>query len=258
MYFHECLNTTIAFWIQVLVAIYLKYIQSSLPAKTAKASENPVFAVRNKGNNVTSGLNSPLSPSTSLSRFSNRAIRGQGEIRSKKRSPLSHEGSSSSDEEDYMLPGGKRNPEALKKETIVVESSDNQFHFSIYKWATRVPILMPLTVRNGLKAKNNNLEHRPSSKGEVEIDHGENKPTVSVTPLGLKASMTKEEAKTETKPSDKVEDNMVEATRVIKSKPVKSQDIGAKVKIDGDMAQTIKDFLMSAELERKKGKHACT
>ncbi|KAI3464990.1 hypothetical protein Pfo_021653 [Paulownia fortunei] len=153
--------------------------QFSLPAKLTKAMEFPTFANHNHGQNKidgsTNGLNSPHS-SSSLSRFSNHAIRGQDEIRNEvhpvyHQSPLSHEASFSSQESPLTVKSDRKdNIENLKKDTRNVDSFGNQFHFSIYKWAGRgVPMLMPLVDGNNLKSKDNrNYDRCAISDGRME------------------------------------------------------------------------------------------
>ncbi|KAK4429161.1 J domain-containing protein required for chloroplast accumulation response 1 [Sesamum alatum] len=155
------------------------HAQFSLPAKLTKGVEIPTFGSRNHGQNKmdgnANGLNSPQS-SSSLSRFSNEGNRGQDEIRSEvhpvyRQSPLSRQASfRREDSPSSVAYDQKDDTENMKKETRNVDSSGNQFHFSIYKWAGKgVPMLMPLVIGNNLKSKDKGKHDRSVSySGRIE------------------------------------------------------------------------------------------
>ncbi|KAK4481469.1 hypothetical protein RD792_012368 [Penstemon davidsonii] len=163
--------------------------QFSLPAKLTKAVEYPTFPSRNqKTDEGASGLSSPQSPSAFRSRFSNQPIWSQDELRNEvqpvyRQSLLSHEASLSSvnSPSNVVISDQKENVEKSKKDTKIVDSDGNQFHFSIYKWPGRgVPMLMALVDRNNLKSKGINRKNRRSiSDGRMENDHIESEPELS-------------------------------------------------------------------------------
>ncbi|XP_059637414.1 J domain-containing protein required for chloroplast accumulation response 1 isoform X2 [Cornus florida] len=128
------------------------------------------------GGNLKKVSSSVESPSTPLSRFSSQAIQGQdefkNEIKPSYRHRLSNEFSLSSKESSYMVKSDETDRGVdLKTDSISVESpsSCNQFHFSIYKWASKgVPLPMPLRGGNGLKLKEDGkFERCSSSNGRI-------------------------------------------------------------------------------------------
>lgn len=137
----------------------------------------PTFGSNNHGQHKVdgggNGLSSSPYSSSPFSRFSNEASRSLDEtIRHEvpsvgRQRPLSDEGEDSpynaiSDQEEII---GNSN-----KDVRNVGSIDNQFHFSIYKWAGRgVPMLMPLVIKNNLKSKDGAIfEKSASSNGRME------------------------------------------------------------------------------------------
>ncbi|KAL3640821.1 molecular chaperone [Castilleja foliolosa] len=120
--------------------------QFSLPAKMTKAIELPAF-----GSN-------------------NQKIKGQDKTRNElnRQSPLSRQPSLSSRDSPITATSNKKDDTSnLKKEySKNTDSFDNQFHFSIYKWAGRdVPMVLPLFTESNLKPKvnENNYETKTSS-----------------------------------------------------------------------------------------------
>ncbi|XP_028794495.1 J domain-containing protein required for chloroplast accumulation response 1 [Neltuma alba] len=130
----------------------------SLPAKLTKGTDLPTFGSPTRSLRTSAalnGLSSSDSPATHLSRFSSHATQGKEELNNGsgtlRPSRSSHEISdlSVSDKADK---GG---------------DSAGQFHFSIYKWASKgaVPLLMPLrTERNSRTKENVKLERCTSAK----------------------------------------------------------------------------------------------
>ncbi|KAL0325714.1 UNVERIFIED_CONTAM: J domain-containing protein required for chloroplast accumulation response 1 [Sesamum radiatum] len=182
------------------------HAQFSLPAKLTKGMEIPTFGSRNHGQQKmdgnANGLNSPQS-SSSLSRFSNEANRGQDEIRNEvypvyRQSPLSRQASFRSEDSPFNVSyDQKDNTENVKKETRNVDSSGNQFHFSIYKWAGKgVPMLMPLVIGNNLKSKDKGKHDRSVSySGRIESKSPTvtNQGSTAKEPQSLKTDRPKEE-----------------------------------------------------------------
>uniref|UniRef100_A0A5B6ZSI9 J domain-containing protein required for chloroplast accumulation response 1 n=1 Tax=Davidia involucrata TaxID=16924 RepID=A0A5B6ZSI9_DAVIN len=157
----------------------------SLPAKLTKAMDLAAFDSDNSSpykykDGISNGINIPYAPSASLSRFSSKAIQGQDESRnhvqpSYCQSPLTHEFSRSSKKPSYINKsdetdiGGNLKKDLKSGET---PSNNNQFHFSIYKWASKgVPFRMPLRRGNSSKSRErSNIERSSSSKGRIESD----------------------------------------------------------------------------------------
>ncbi|GFP92698.1 j domain-containing protein required for chloroplast accumulation response 1 [Phtheirospermum japonicum] len=139
--------------------------QFSLPAKLTKSIELPTFGSNNQGHRhtdpTTNALNSPHSSTSPLSRFSNQAIKGQDKTRNElhRQSPLSRQPSVSSQDSPITATfDTKDDTNNLEKEySKNADSFDNQFHFSIYKWAGQgAPmILLPLVAERNLKPKGN-------------------------------------------------------------------------------------------------------
>uniref|UniRef100_A0A5B6ZT62 J domain-containing protein required for chloroplast accumulation response 1 n=1 Tax=Davidia involucrata TaxID=16924 RepID=A0A5B6ZT62_DAVIN len=131
----------------------------SLPAKLNKAVDFPAFACGNRSPNkykdgTSNGMNFLYStPTTPLSRFSSKAIQGQGVWRN----DIQPSYMTKSDETD------------TNGET---PNNSNQFHFYIYKWASKgVPFRMPLRRGNSSKSRErSNIERSSSSKGRIESD----------------------------------------------------------------------------------------
>lgn len=135
----------------------------------------PTFGSHNHGQHKVDGGGNGLSSSSPyssspFSRFSNEASRSLDEPNRNEASrqrPLSSEAEDSpfnaiSDQDEIV---GNSN-----KDVSNVDSIGNQFHFSIYKWAGKgVPMLMPLVIKNNLKAKDNmRYEKSASSNGRME------------------------------------------------------------------------------------------
>ncbi|KAA8537658.1 hypothetical protein F0562_027266 [Nyssa sinensis] len=155
----------------------------SLPAKVSKAVDFPAFASGNRSpfkykDGTSHGINFSCTPATPLSRFSNEAIQGQDVLRndirpSHHQTHLSHECSLSSEEPSYMTKtnetdiGSNLTKDSKSGET---PTNGNQFHFSIYKWASRgVPLLMPLRRGKSSKSREKNKTERcSSSNGRIE------------------------------------------------------------------------------------------
>ncbi|KAI9118183.1 hypothetical protein K1719_010515 [Acacia pycnantha] len=134
----------------------------SLPAKLTKGTDLPTFgspatrSLRMSNKDASSNdLSSSDSPATHLSRFSNHATQGKEEL--KNGSGALRPSRSSQDISDLSIcdkadKGG---------------DSAGQFHFSIYKWASRgvVPLLTPLRTQRYSRTKENvKLERCSSAK----------------------------------------------------------------------------------------------
>ncbi|XP_057974595.1 J domain-containing protein required for chloroplast accumulation response 1 isoform X2 [Malania oleifera] len=155
----------------------------SLPAKSPKGMDCRPFASLNhspyRSNDISSNLiGYTYSSSTSPSRLSGQAIQSQDESRNGvwpffHQSPLSHEFSLSSEESSKITKQDKTNaPGNSKRDSGSSEVSINacQFHFSIYRWASRgVPLLTPLRGGWGSRLKEKGrIERCSSSNGRVE------------------------------------------------------------------------------------------
>lgn len=130
--------------------------QFSLPAKLVKGMEFPATASLNRSlsrskDGTSNAIGYLHSPSTSMSRFSIEAVHAQDDLRTDAqsancRSPLSNELSHSSEGSSKAMPSDKLDiDENLKNDSNDSEVlSHGQFHFSIYKWASKgVPLVMP-------------------------------------------------------------------------------------------------------------------
>ncbi|KAJ4962584.1 hypothetical protein NE237_022523 [Protea cynaroides] len=139
--------------------------QLSLPPKFAKGMDFPVYdtstsgnCYRNKDGSSNAGFPSP--PAAFISRVSNQVIQGQDDLKndawlSYHQSPLSHEFSLSNDESSKDPKcGNKDRSGRMKKETSSPEMHEEQFHFSIYKWASKeVPLVVPFKEGNSSSSK---------------------------------------------------------------------------------------------------------
>ncbi|KAL0314728.1 UNVERIFIED_CONTAM: J domain-containing protein required for chloroplast accumulation response 1 [Sesamum angustifolium] len=230
------------------------HAQFSLPAKLTKGMEIPTFGSRNHGQQKmdgnANGLNSPQS-SSSLSRFSNEANRGQDEIRNEvypvyRQSPLSRQASFRSEDSPFNVSYDKKdNTENVKKETRNVDSSGNQFHFSIYKWAGKgVPMLMPLVIGNNLKSKDKGKHDRSVSySGRIESKSPTvtNQGSTAKEPQSLKTDRPKEDlrSKEETK---ELKSSIEKAVHEIPES--KSRSSTSDTVVLGAARQSIKEELM--------------
>ncbi|XP_054819678.1 J domain-containing protein required for chloroplast accumulation response 1 isoform X2 [Prosopis cineraria] len=133
----------------------------SLPAKLTKGTDLPTFgsparSLRMSNKDAASnGLSSSDSPATHLSRFSSHTTRGMEE--SKNGSGTMRPSRSSQEISDL----------SISDKADKGGDSAGQFHFSIYKWASKgvVPLLMPLrTERNSRTKENVKLERCSSTK----------------------------------------------------------------------------------------------
>ncbi|XP_052201489.1 J domain-containing protein required for chloroplast accumulation response 1 isoform X2 [Diospyros lotus] len=164
-------------------------LQFSLPAKLTKAKDFPAFASGNhspyKYKDPTSiGMSCSYTPSSPLSRLSSEALHEEGEsgndIRpSYQPSPLSHESSLPKGPSHTTKAGELESSDIggnLKKDLKSIESPINisQFHFSIYKWASKgVPLLIPVRSGNIIKQKERiKTERCLSSNGRIESNKG--------------------------------------------------------------------------------------
>ncbi|KAI4316794.1 hypothetical protein L6164_024739 [Bauhinia variegata] len=138
----------------------------SLPAKLTKCTELPTFGfptTRTLNNNVnddtSNGLNSWDSPATPLSRFSSQAGQGKEGFKNDRR-PSSGQSLLSQDKADKQINLEQHSPSGE------VAPSSGQFHFSIYKWASKgMPLVMPLrTERNSRTKEKAKIERCSSAK----------------------------------------------------------------------------------------------
>ncbi|XP_057469998.1 J domain-containing protein required for chloroplast accumulation response 1 [Actinidia eriantha] len=162
--------------------------QFSLPAKLTTAVDFPVSAssslssykYKNPTSNEVSSLYNPRPP---MSRLSGEGFQDADELRNETRpshcpSPLSHEFSFSRKESSYVTKYSELESmdkgSNLKRDLKTTEASNNgsQFHFSIYKWASKgVPLLTPLRGCNNIKSKERFKTDRCSStNGRIESD----------------------------------------------------------------------------------------
>ncbi|KAL2459079.1 J domain-containing protein required for chloroplast accumulation response 1 [Forsythia ovata] len=154
--------------------------QFSLPAKLTKATDYPTFA---SGNNrpynmdgITNGTSSPHSSNSTPSRFSSQALLGQDETRNDvppvyHHSPLSNEVSFSNEDSTHAGISDQKDVEKWKNDSKSLEtpSNNNQFHFSIYKWADReLPMLIPLRGAKIPKLKEMGIDRSASSNGRIK------------------------------------------------------------------------------------------
>ncbi|XAR61790.1 hypothetical protein NMG60_11016308 [Bertholletia excelsa] len=159
--------------------------QFSVPPKLTKATDFPAFASGNRSpyrykDPTSIGITGPYTPS-SLSRVSScEAFKEEAELRKETKtshnpSPLSLKFSLDSKEPSNM----KKSSELVEEvggnlktdmESTVTSSNGNQFHFSIYRWASKgVPMLMPLRRGKGAKPKDRfEIERCSSSNGRIE------------------------------------------------------------------------------------------
>lgn len=144
---------------------YFNYFRfRSLPARLAKGMELDVFgstSTRNPSKNKDSsasstGVSFSSSSSSNLSRFSSQSVQSQEELQGNdivqsRQRPLSREvflrselGSSNSIKSDKIDTQGIMKKEPNSTSEVVPSDSSDQFHFSIYKWASKgVPLAMP-------------------------------------------------------------------------------------------------------------------
>ncbi|KAL5558087.1 hypothetical protein UlMin_034298 [Ulmus minor] len=193
--------------------------QFSLPAKLSKGVDLPTFgspprSPHKSKNSAPNGISHSYSSSSLLSRFSSHAIQGtEGSRPSYPVSPLSQEMSVTSEvasnlmKSDKTESGGK-----LKKDSESSEKSTSagNFHFSIYKWASKgVPLEMPLRGRTSSKSKkivkseplsassgwiDNDITARNSSEIPVSSSNGHTLPPDKIIPEKMKRGKTAEEA----------------------------------------------------------------
>ncbi|KAL7207765.1 hypothetical protein ACSBR1_029668 [Camellia fascicularis] len=157
--------------------------QFSLPSKLTKATDFPAFASNNHSpykykDPTSNGVSSPL-PRLSIEAFKEED-QLRNEIRSSNcRSPLSHEYSRSTKEPSYMTKSDAlESADAgsdMKKDLKSTEAPSNssQFHFSIYRWASKgVPLLLPRRRGYSPKSKEKVKTKRClSSNGRIESDN---------------------------------------------------------------------------------------
>lgn len=133
--------------------------QLSLPAKLAKGMDLDVFGSSTTRNpskykdSASSGVSFSSSSSSNLSRFSSQSIQSQEEMGNDVQSchrqrPLSREVFLSREESSNSIKSDRIDPEGIMKKEpsgSEVPTDGSQFHFSIYKWASKgVPLEMPL------------------------------------------------------------------------------------------------------------------
>ena len=161
------------FYILIFIHIYhnsllkIRLLFSSLPPKMSKGIELPPFGSPTSSpyrykDGTSNGMSHSYSPGTSLTRFSSEAIQGsdgsRNDVRSSYRlSPLAQEFPLSNEVSSNLTESDKSNKGInLKKDSGSSENSSNsgQFHFSIYKWASKgVPLDIPLRGRRSSRSK---------------------------------------------------------------------------------------------------------
>ncbi|KAF8406399.1 hypothetical protein HHK36_008486 [Tetracentron sinense] len=151
--------------------------QFSLPARLAKgvdyqASTTPNRSPYKNKDAASNPVDFPSSPSASVSRDLNPVVQGEDDSRndfrpSYRQSPLSHEFSLSSKVASNSTKCDTHNTIGTGKEDssgLEVHNSDSQFHFSIYKWASKgIPLVMPLKGGNSSTTKERSKSERGST-----------------------------------------------------------------------------------------------
>ncbi|GKV29874.1 hypothetical protein SLEP1_g38754 [Rubroshorea leprosula] len=146
--------------------------QFSLPAKLNKGMELPTFGSatgsRNKdggSNGLSSYLFSPLSRSSSQAEDSRNKLRN-GSQSSRRLSALSRELSLGSEDSLELTKHDETETKSNSmKDLNDSELNGSQFHFSIYKWASKgIPLAMPLRGGNGSRSKEKDRPERCSSQ----------------------------------------------------------------------------------------------
>ncbi|KAF8405182.1 hypothetical protein HHK36_010082 [Tetracentron sinense] len=159
--------------------------QFSLSARSAKGMDFQAFTTSNQSpyrnmDAASTAVGFPSSPSASLSRASNQVVQGQDDSRndvrpSYRQSPLSHEFSLSSKAPLKTTKCDEQDTRGTRKKDLSgleVDSNCSQFHFSIYKWASKgVPLVMPLRGGYSLSSKEGgNNDRDSSSNGRDKIE----------------------------------------------------------------------------------------
>ncbi|XP_042507123.1 J domain-containing protein required for chloroplast accumulation response 1 isoform X2 [Macadamia integrifolia] len=152
--------------------------QLSLPPKLAKGMDFLEYNTSTSGNSYrnkdgASNAGFPSLPEAFISRASNQVIHGQDDLKndarlSYRQSPLSHEFSLYNEESSKASRFGNKDRRGhLKKETSSPEMHEEQFHFSIYKWASKgVPLVMPFKGGNRSSSKDRGNDSSSSSSRE--------------------------------------------------------------------------------------------
>ncbi|XP_027904882.1 J domain-containing protein required for chloroplast accumulation response 1 isoform X2 [Vigna unguiculata] len=140
----------------------------SLPAKLTNGVDLPTFGSPTRTNNINDGFfasNGQGLPDSYSSRFSTQRKELKKDLKPYRQSLLSQEFSNSS-------PSDKADKATIMKQDISISevspsASNGQFHFSIYKWASKgVPMVMSLRTERASKAKDKVKLERCSSTKE--------------------------------------------------------------------------------------------
>ncbi|KAG6626764.1 J domain-containing protein required for chloroplast accumulation response 1-like isoform X2 [Carya illinoinensis] len=136
--------------------------QLSLPAKLTRGTDLLVFGSTRHSpskykDGPSSGIGFSYSSTSNLSRLSSQAIQSQEELgndvqSSYQQSPLSQEITRSREGSPDLIKSDKRDTEGNIETESEVPKDGSQFHFSIYKWASKgVPLAMPF--RGGSRSR---------------------------------------------------------------------------------------------------------
>ncbi|XP_022937031.1 J domain-containing protein required for chloroplast accumulation response 1-like [Cucurbita moschata] len=139
--------------------------QLSLPSRLAKGTDLPAFG-SNPSRNKDGGLNGSHtnSPRFTLSRFSSSTSSHRSGLLSSEFQERGSEEASSFRKSDSNAMSGNSSTKGVDSLEDSNGSGQFQFHFSIYKWASKgVPLMMPLRGGNGSRSRSKTMIRRSSS-----------------------------------------------------------------------------------------------
>lgn len=177
----------------------------SLPAKLTNGVDLPTFGSPNNTSDASNGYG--LSDSH-LSRFSPHRKELKNELKPYRQSLLSQEFSNSSTSD-------KADKGSIMKQDISIgdvspNTSNSQFHFSIYKWASKgVPMMMPLRTERTSRAKDKVKLERCSSAKECRVGETTTQNPVVYNDSSLMSNRKQDVSTTSTATENRADSNQI-------------------------------------------------
>ncbi|CAM8945693.1 unnamed protein product [Rhodiola kirilowii] len=207
--------------------------QSSIPAKLGKGLEVPVFTSVSRSPRR-SRENYPPSPTAPSYRLSRHGSLNQADLTNEaqlfyRQSPLSIEFSFANDGSAKVTKNEKGDGEILNSTLSDSLVNSSQFHFSIYKWASKgAPPMIPIRGGVNFRLRDKSNKKSPNNDGKPEVDGETEHTAVNLAGEGL-ASVNDIELKKSKSSRETVKEQDTEPTSATKSKDLLNEDLSRTV-----------------------------
>uniref|UniRef100_A0A7N0V2F4 J domain-containing protein required for chloroplast accumulation response 1 n=1 Tax=Kalanchoe fedtschenkoi TaxID=63787 RepID=A0A7N0V2F4_KALFE len=229
-------------------------LQSSIPAKLGKGMEVPVFtsvgrSPRRSRDNYSS------SPTAQSSRLSRQGSQSQGDLTNEaqlfyRQSPLSVEFSFANDGSVKVTKNEKGDGEGIVKHSSTIGDSllnSGQFHFSIYKWASKgAPPMIPIRGGVNFRLRDKSNGKSLNSDGKLEVNGELEQAAVNLAADGL-APVSDIELNSSKSLRAITEEKGNESTPAMKSEGVLNDDLNPIMEETKKVTSGVADPLISSK-----------